>query len=312
MYAKLFSSLLSSSVWSEDSDTCKVWITLIALADREGFVFGSPSGLARICALPVEKVEAAIEKFLSSDQYSSDKVREPERSGRRIETVDGGWVLLNYAHYRDLSDADIRRAQYRASKRKIRGQSTNVNTIPQSSTDVPLSESSSSSDADTKPLKRERERFAPPSLGECREFFKTEGLSGDADAFYHHYESVGWRSGKAPLRKWKSAAHGWSKREASFSTARPRQGTNGPSPSSVASVNPVMPSGDYRLPTGGFAAADRSWFDYKGTRFFEQKPGVYRDAEGFAPDGSHKQNTAYTDAAREVADKILSPVPVKP
>lgn len=147
MYAKLFSSLLSSSVWSEDSDTCKVWITLLALADREGYVFGSASGIARICALDVDKVTEALEKFLSPDKHSSDKTREPDRDGKRIEIVDGGWHLLNYAHYRDLADADVRRAQYRASKRKARGMSTNVRTGPHLSASVHPSESSSEAES---------------------------------------------------------------------------------------------------------------------------------------------------------------------
>ena len=65
MYAKLFSSILTSSIWSEDAETCKLWITLLALADREGYVFGSVLGLARQAALPLEAVEAGLARFMN-------------------------------------------------------------------------------------------------------------------------------------------------------------------------------------------------------------------------------------------------------
>lgn len=225
MYAKLFSSLLSSSIWSEELETRIVFVTLLAMADREGYIYGSPVGLAALARLPVDATLKALDKLKSPDHYSSDLKRDQERDGSRIRDLDqGGWFIINYTYYRDLSDADVRRAKDRAYKRHRRGMSTNVRSVPIPSESVLPSESSSEAESDTesKP-KRERERFAPPSLQECREFFKTEILSGDADSFFHHYEANGWRSGKAPLRKWKNAAHGWSRREASFQVVTGRQ-----------------------------------------------------------------------------------------
>lgn len=130
MYVKLYSSIVNSSIWSEDSDTCKVWITMMALADRDGFVFGSASGLARIAAVDPEKVNAIIQKFLEPDPQSADIVRSPENQGRRIQVVPGGWQLLNYLHYRDLKDADARRGQIREAVRKHRNQlKSSVNSV---------------------------------------------------------------------------------------------------------------------------------------------------------------------------------------
>src|ERR1035437_2096566 len=160
MYAKLFSSILSSSLWSEDSDTCKVWITLLALADREGFVFGSPVGIARQANLPIEKTLVSLAILSRADPYSQDRKRDPESDGRRIEETEaGGWRLVNYAHYRDLADQDIRRAQFRESKRRTR-KKTDVERVerPRKSTRVHAvhpSESPSESESSQSQGKRE-------------------------------------------------------------------------------------------------------------------------------------------------------------
>jgi hypothetical protein len=121
MYTKLYSSLLTSSVWSEDLETRILWITLLALADREGFVFGSAVGLARQAVLPLEAVHRSLEKLMAADPESQDRQRDPERDGRRIEAgSQGGWRILNYGYYRDLKKAEDRREQVREAVRRYR------------------------------------------------------------------------------------------------------------------------------------------------------------------------------------------------
>lgn len=115
-YTKLFNSIITSTIWSEDDQTRIVWITMLAIADKNGEVQGSIPGLARIAGVPVEACRAAITKFLSPDIDSRTK----DDEGRRIDVIDGGWHLLNHGKYRDLaSDADraekaaIRQARHR-------------------------------------------------------------------------------------------------------------------------------------------------------------------------------------------------------
>ena len=104
-YTKLFNSILSSTVWREDLPTKVVWITMLALADRDGDVEASIPGLAHLAGVAIEEAEAAIAKFLSPDKYS----RSPAHDGRRIVAIDGGWHLLNHDKYREkMSPADIR------------------------------------------------------------------------------------------------------------------------------------------------------------------------------------------------------------
>jgi hypothetical protein len=101
-YTKLFSSIITSTIWTEDDKTRLVWITMLALADRNGEVQGSIPGLARLAGVSTEATEIAIGKFLSPDKHSRTK----DDEGRRIEEIDGGWHLLNHAKYREMASRD--------------------------------------------------------------------------------------------------------------------------------------------------------------------------------------------------------------
>lgn len=96
-YAKLFSSLVTSTIWREPAHVRLVWITMLALADRHGVVEASVPGLADAARVDLAECVAALERLHAPDQWSRSK----EFEGRRIETIDGGWRLLNYAKYRD-------------------------------------------------------------------------------------------------------------------------------------------------------------------------------------------------------------------
>ena len=123
-YAKLFTSILQSSLWAEDSETKIVWITMLALSDRHGEVQASIPGLARTAGVSLESCQRAITKFLAPDEYS----RTSDLDGRRIEVIDGGWALVNHAKYRRMaSKADAsekhaaRQARYRERKKASPG-----------------------------------------------------------------------------------------------------------------------------------------------------------------------------------------------
>jgi len=86
-----------------DTDRTRiVWITMLALADKNGEVQASIPGLARIAGVPLPDCEEAINKFLGPDPYS----RTPDDEGRRIEKIDGGWALLNHAKYREMASRE--------------------------------------------------------------------------------------------------------------------------------------------------------------------------------------------------------------
>lgn len=103
-FTKLFSSITESTVWCEPMATRLVWITMLAMADKKGRVWGSVPGLANRARVPIEDTEKALETFQAPDRYS----RTTEHEGRRIAPMDGGWQLLNYQKYRDIRDEEDR------------------------------------------------------------------------------------------------------------------------------------------------------------------------------------------------------------
>lgn len=107
-FTKLFSSIVASTVWQEPSGTRLTWITMLAMADKNGVVEASIPGLANIANVTVEECERAIQAFLAPDKWS----RTPDNEGRRIEAVYGGWRLLNHALYRAKADSE-QRAEYK-------------------------------------------------------------------------------------------------------------------------------------------------------------------------------------------------------
>lgn len=112
-YTKLFSSILASSVWCEDDKTRLVWITMLAMADKDGVVEAAVPGLANTARVTVEDVLAALEKFKAPDPYSRSK----DFDGRRIEDVRGGWKLLNHSFYRAKMGKEEMR-EYKAAKQR--------------------------------------------------------------------------------------------------------------------------------------------------------------------------------------------------
>lgn len=98
VYVKLFGSILDSSIWSEDNATRLVWITMLAMADSSGLVEASVTGVAHRARVSQGECEEALAVLLATDPDSKSQ----EFDGRRIEKVEGGWVLLNYEKYREI------------------------------------------------------------------------------------------------------------------------------------------------------------------------------------------------------------------
>ena len=150
MYTKLANSILTSTVWMESNETRIVWLTLLAMCDKNGEVQASIPGLANVARVTVKEAEEAIEVFLAPDPYSSTKTDE----GRRIEEIEGGWVLLNHGKYRDFaSDSDVKRKAAERQRRYRERQKRNAQNVTPSVTGVTLCEKShpiSHTDTDTK------------------------------------------------------------------------------------------------------------------------------------------------------------------
>lgn len=115
-FIKLHGSIVASTVWAYSDRVRVVWITMLAISDQDGRVSASVPGLASLAHVPIEAVEEALTLFLSPDAYSRTK----DHDGRRIEVIDGGWMLLNHGKYRDLLGLADRRARDAARQARKR------------------------------------------------------------------------------------------------------------------------------------------------------------------------------------------------
>ena len=118
-YTKLFSSIVNSTIWREANHVRLVWITMLALKDRDGIVESSVPGLADAARVSLEECEQAIERLSSPDKYSRTK----DFEGRRIAECRGGWRVLNHDLYRRLESEEQRREANAERVRRYRERS---------------------------------------------------------------------------------------------------------------------------------------------------------------------------------------------
>lgn len=109
MYVKIFSRILDSSIWDEDNETRLLWITLLAKADWDGFVIATDHAIALAARLS----DAATAKSLAVLQAPDPQSTSPACEGKRIEKVQGGYLIVNYSAYRELVRRDHVREQTR-------------------------------------------------------------------------------------------------------------------------------------------------------------------------------------------------------
>ncbi len=95
-FVKLDTGILDSSLWSEPAQTCKCWVTLLAMMDATGLVRSTAPGIAKRAHLTLKQTTAALETFESPDKHS----RSLNDEGRRIKRVDGGYQVINSEKYR--------------------------------------------------------------------------------------------------------------------------------------------------------------------------------------------------------------------
>lgn len=108
-WTKLMSSILDSSVWCYDNSTKIVWITLMAMADKNGIVHGAIPGIARRAGVTTKEAREAMEIFQKPDPDS----RSQDHDGRRVERRGRDWFLLNHSAIRELGRHEAELARKR-------------------------------------------------------------------------------------------------------------------------------------------------------------------------------------------------------
>jgi hypothetical protein len=89
---------------------------MLAMKNQHGEVEASIPGLAKFAHVSIESTEKALAKLMAPDQYSRTK----EFEGRRIEEIDGGWLVLNHAKYKNKASEDDEREKTRLRVQRFR------------------------------------------------------------------------------------------------------------------------------------------------------------------------------------------------
>lgn len=110
---------MNSTIWREPKEVKIVWITMLAMCDKEGVVEASIPGLADAARVTLEECLASLRVLQGPDPYSRTKAHE----GRRVMEVEGGWLILNHAKYRAKLSAEDQRAKAAARQAKWRAKS---------------------------------------------------------------------------------------------------------------------------------------------------------------------------------------------
>lgn len=148
-YTKLFGSIVHSTIWREPAHVRLVWVTMLALADKNGVVEASIPGLADVARVSLDDCLDALARFQKPDLFSRNKAS----GGRRIEELQGGWRLLNHGHYRALMSRDEQKEKDRLRKQEERAAAKLSKACPDLSENVPEvrhSEAAPSPDPDPK------------------------------------------------------------------------------------------------------------------------------------------------------------------
>lgn len=222
-YTKLFNSIITSTIWSEDDKTRIIWITMLAMSDKNGEVHASIPGLARVSGMTIEEAQSSIEKLLSPDPFS----RTADNEGRRIAKIDGGWELLNHAKYRAMASKEDAKAATAERVKRHRSRNVTVTVCNGDVTDgnAVLTPDRDIAEADTKAdtdLKKSV-RFVPPTIAEIAEYGSTlTPPFTKAEKFWNFYEMKGWMVGKTKMKKWRNAVANWNKEAADAAAPQTR------------------------------------------------------------------------------------------
>jgi hypothetical protein len=240
-------------LWAEPDSVRILFITLLAMCDKDGYVYGSRIGIERAAMIFWNKDEDPDpwEVLLSPDKESSDKIRAPENEGRRIEEVSGGFRLLNFEYYRGLRNDDDRREQNRRAQAKFKEKakvsqgkppkaSASLVKPPKAHTEA---EAEAEAEADKKKetpagspsvVEKSKKRFEPPSIAEVAAYCFSRKNSVDPTTFMAHYTANGWvQASGQKIKNWKAAVVTWEKnhvnRKTSTGTSQPIQHQQVPS-----------------------------------------------------------------------------------
>lgn len=132
-YCKLHAKIIMSSIWNAPNHVRLLWVTMLALADAEGNVEGTPGGLAAMARITLEESREALEILAGPDPDSGD-----ETTGERIRKVGPSvWHIINHHHYRERQTRrQVKQAAWAREKRAAKRVDASTRSTPNTDTEM--------------------------------------------------------------------------------------------------------------------------------------------------------------------------------
>jgi transposase len=116
-WSPLWSSIVDSSLWEEPDCVVKIFLTMLALKDRDHVYRGTAYKLAKRSNKDELEVLEALKVLSSPD---SRRQEHQEFDGRRIKAVEDGWLILNGEKYRSKVREEMTRLRNARSQKSFR------------------------------------------------------------------------------------------------------------------------------------------------------------------------------------------------
>lgn len=116
-FTPLWSQIVTSSIWSEPYYVRVLWLTMLAVKDRDYVVRKTAFALSRLGNMSEQEVLDGL-KILS--EPDTRRLEPQPNEGRRIEKVEDGWRILNGERYQAEMSKIFRRARNAEAMRRRR------------------------------------------------------------------------------------------------------------------------------------------------------------------------------------------------
>lgn len=112
-WSPLFDSIVYSSLWDEPYYVRILFLTMLAIKDRDHIVRRNAYALRKLANITDEEIMLALEVLKMPDTRRGEH---QEFEGRRIKEVKEGWLILNGEKYRELLITAKKREQKRVAE----------------------------------------------------------------------------------------------------------------------------------------------------------------------------------------------------
>ena len=116
-YTPIFSQIVDSSLWKEEKHVRLLFITMLVCRDFDHVCRVPDHRLPEKAKLDDKEVVQALKVLASPDRKC--EIPQPFE-GRRIQKVDGGWLILNGEHYQKMMQIYNKRVRWARNKKAQR------------------------------------------------------------------------------------------------------------------------------------------------------------------------------------------------